>query len=703
MKRLMKSHALFATAIAVMMGPVLAQAQDRRPVTARDVWAMKRLAAPALSPDGQTVAFTVQEWSVEKNKDSVNVWLVPVAGGAPRRLTTAEAKDGAPVWSPDGSRIAFVSKRGDDEAAALYVIPVDGGEAEEVLEMPFGLVAPRWLPDGRHLVVATSVIPELAGTLAPSDRAAMKKEAKRRKDSKMTARATEDRTYKFFDHYLTDGLASRLIKVEVGTRNVTDLTPGFDRWFQVDGEVSCDVSPDGSWVALTINSTLPPYREFLNPDVYLVPTDGSGRLTNVTVDNPGGDSHPVWSPDGVSLYFLRTKTTYHNGESQRVWRHDRRTGQSTPLSEGLDYSFTQIRVSRDGSTLWMVAEEKGTVPVFRMNADGGGFRAVHAGGSASGLDVRGDSVAFLHTTLNRPDEVMVLDAGTGQARQITDFNAPLLAELDLGKSEAFWFEGAGGDQVHGWLVFPPGFDPSKRYPLVQVLHGGPHTMSRDAWNYRWNSHALAAPGFVLAHVNRHGSTGFGQAFAQSIVNAWGDAPTEDILKSTDILLQRIPNIDPNRVAAAGASYGGYLAAWLLGHTDRFACLVNHAGVNNSYGQFGSDVPHGFTRVMGGTPWENAEGFQRNNPMAYARNFKTPTLVTHGELDYRVPYGLGLELYGVLQSMGVPSRLVVFPNENHWILSPQNSIRWYWEVQDWLARHLGIDRTTQPTFRAAEGE
>jgi dipeptidyl aminopeptidase/acylaminoacyl peptidase len=198
------------------------------------------------------------------------------------------------------------------------------------------------------------------------------------------------------------------------------------------------------------------------------------------------------------------------------------------------------------------------------------------------------------------------------------------------------------------------------------MHGGPHTMSRDGWTYRWNSHAFAAPGYVVAHVNRHGSTGFGEKFAQSILNEWGDKPFEDIMKGTDYLLKKLPNLDPKRVAATGASYGGYMAAWVLGHTDRFACIINHAGVNNSYSQFATDVPHGFAKVMGGTPWENVEGMQRQNPMFYAKNFKTPTLVIHGELDYRVPYGNGLELYGILQAMGVPSRLVVYPNENHWI-------------------------------------
>jgi dipeptidyl aminopeptidase/acylaminoacyl peptidase len=278
-------------------------------------------------------------------------------------------------------------------------------------------------------------------------------------------------------------------------------------------------------------------------------------------------------------------------------------------------------------------------------------------------------------------------------------NDEAIARLDLGKVEPYWFKGAAGADIHGWLVFPPGYDPAKRYPLVQLMHGGPHTMNRDSWSYRWNTHVLASPGYVVTWVNRHGSTGFGESFSTSIVNQWGDMPFEDIMKSTDHLLERFPNLDKDRMCAAGASYGGYMATWVLGHTDRFRCIINHAGVNNSYSQFATDVPHGFAKVMGGTPWENVEGMQRNNPMFYASRFKTPMLVIHGELDYRVPYGNGLELYGVLQSMGVPSRLVVYPDENHWILKPQNAIYWHWEMQSWLARHIGGNPIDKPVFES----
>ncbi len=683
----MKTPRVVALFVTVMLA-VAAIAADKRPITPQDLWAIKRLGSPALSPDGKTVVFSQQEWSIEKNKPTSNLWAVDVASGAVRRLTTAAAGDGSPVWSPDGTRIAFTSKRGDDEAASLYVIPFGGGEAEKVLELPGSVSDPKWMPDGSGIVVATTVIPELAGKLGKDDLAAMKKELKRRKDSKMTAKVTENRQYRYFDHYLVDSAATRLVFVDLATKSIKDLTPNVDRLFNSSGDVHFDISPDGKTIALDFNSTPPPYRDFLNQDIYLVPTDGSGEMKNVTPENKGGDGSPKWSPDGRSVYFLRTETPYYSGEFQKLWRYDLASGKSLPITDALDYSIDEVEISHDGKILWLVAEDRGVVPIFKANADGSGFAAVHRAGTSSNLRVEGGTIVFLNDTTSRPGELFVLDAATGQARQLTHVNDAFMAQLDLGKVESYSFAGAGGVEIQGWLVFPPGYDAAKKYPLLQLMHGGPHTMCRDSWSYRWNTHVFAAPGYVVTWVNRHGSTGFGEEFSRSILNQWGEMPFEDIMRSTDFLLDRFKNLDPQRLAAAGASYGGYMAAWVLGHTDRFKAIIDHAGVNSSYAQYATDVPHGFPEVMGGKPWDNVEGLQKENPMFYAKNFKTPTLILHGEMDYRVPYGNGLELYGVLQAMGVPSRLVVFPDENHWVLKPQNAIYWHWEMQNWLSRYIG---------------
>jgi dipeptidyl aminopeptidase/acylaminoacyl peptidase len=684
----MKSPRVIAFFLTLALS-VTVLAADKRPITPQDLWAIKRLGSPALSADGKTAVFTVQEWSVDKNKSTASLWLIDVAGGAPRRLTTAQVSDGSPAWSPDGTRLAFISKRGEDENASLYVINLAGGEPEKILELPFGVSQPRWMPDGTGVIVSTSVVPEFAGSLAKADLAAMKKEIKRRKDSKMTAKVTEDRQYRYFDHWLTDNLASRLVLVNVTTKEFKDLTPKSKVLFQTSGDVNFDISPDGKLVALAVNVTPPPYSGFLNVDIHLIPTDGSGDTKDVTAENKGDDDGPVFAPDGKSLLFTRSKIPYGNGESTKLWRHDLATGKNTPVTESLDYAISGAEFSADGKTLWTTIEDKGVVPVFKLNADGTGLTAIYKEGSSTSLTTGGGSIVFLNDTTSRPNELFALDAATGAVRQLTHFNDELMAKLDLGQVESYWFDGAAGEKIHGWLVLPPGYDPKKTYPLVQLMHGGPNTMNRDSWSYRWNTHVFAAPGYIVTWVNRHGSTGFGEKFAQSIINQWGDMPLEDILKSTDYLLKRFPNIDPKRIAAAGGSYGGYMAAWVAGHTDRFAALINHAGVNDFITQYGADVtPYGFTQVLGGTPWNNPEGMQRNNPVTYAKNFKTPMLIIHGEMDYRVPYVNGTALYQILQSMGVPSRLVIFPNENHWVLTPQNAIYWHWEMQSWLSRYIG---------------
>ena len=674
---------------------------DKVPITSRDLWECKRLGNLSLSPDGRQVVFSVQEWSVEKNKNTTALWTVSLSKGDPRRLTAAEGSDSAPTWSPDGKRIAFVSKRGQDENSSLYIIPVDGGEAEKILELPFAISSPTWLPDGNHILVGTTVIPEVAKNWSSTNQSAMKKEVKRRKDSKVTAKVTEDRQFRYFDRYLTEKLASRLLKINRITGEITDLTPNYDRWFQPDGSFSFDVSPDGKQVVLVKNSTDTPYREFLNYDLFLIQTSGDGTKRNLTAGNLGHDTSPKFSSDGKSVYYKTTKTSIHNGESTRLARLDLGDGSTELLTLDLDYSVSEFGLSGDGKTIWFLAEEKGAQKLFKIKNNGKELKRVYESGTSSGLQVENGSVVFLNNNESRPDELYCVESESSRARALTKFNDSLTQRWNLGRSEEFWFEGAGGDKVHGYLVYPPDYDSGKRYPLVHVLHGGPHTMAGDAWSYRWNSHAIAAPGYVVARVNRHGSTGFGERFAQSIVNQWGEKPFEDIMRSTDYLLNKMPNLDTNRLAATGASYGGYLAAWILGHTDRFACIIDHAGVNNSYSQFGCDVPHGFSKVMGGTPWENVDGLQKNNPMFYARNFKTPTLVIHGELDYRVPYGNGLELYAVLQALGVDSRLVIYPNENHWILSPQNSIHWYYEFHDWLARYLKMPRLSEPRFEFSQ--
>lgn len=675
-------------------------ADDTKSVlTPQALWAIKRVDNPVVSPDQKQIAFTVQTWSVEKNRAQNQIWLMDAQGTNQRRLTTADASDSAPVWSPDGSHIAFTSRRSDDEAPALYVLRLDGGEAEKILELPYGVVNPQWLPDGKGLVLGTNAIPALKGAWRVEDLAAMKKEIKRRRENKMTAKVTEDRVYRFFDHWLTDELSSHLLKFDLETKTLKDLTPFSQSLFSSSGSFDFQIAPDGRTLALSLNTIPAPHQETDNNDVLLISLDGVHGVKNITTDNRGADSAPTFSADGKSLYYMRTNTPIYDGSSAKLWRYDVSNGKNIAVTEARDFSVAEFQVSKNNNQLWMAAEDHGETSIFSMKPDGGLFERVIRGGGIGKLKQTATHLFFLRSTFDRPNEIFSLDLMTKVVRQLTHFNDDLMAKFTLGKVEAYSFKGANDDLVQGWLIFPPDFDKNKTYPLLQLMHGGPHTMVGNAFNFRWNAHVMAAPGYVVSWVNRHGSTGFGEQFARSINHQWGEKPTQDVLRSTDYLLQKFPNIDSKRIAAAGASYGGYLAAWLAGHTDRFATIVDHAGVNDLVAQYGSDsTNYSFELTLGGNPWSNADVMQKNNPMNYAKNFKTPMLLTHGEIDYRVPYVNSTALYGVLQGMKIPSRLVIFPNENHWILSPQNAIYWNWEVQSWLQRYIGGTPTlTQPKF------
>ena len=650
-------------------------------MTVEDLWAMERVGAPALSPDGRLAVVAVTRYSMADDKGNADLWLVSVAGQeAPRRLTWNEGADGSPAFSPDGKRIAFTSKRGD-KPAQIYVLSLEGGEAQAVTDLPMAAQSPRWLKDGR-IVFAADTWPDLNDDLA-----ALKARLEERAKDKTNAFVSDNRLVRYWDRWLTDGSVPHLFVLDPATGKVRDLLPGSTRFMGLMDGADFDVSPEGTEVAFTANGTEAPYRT-MQDDVFVVPVDG-GPARCLTGGSPGDDGSARYSPDGRYLIHGRTLRPENDADQTHLVRLDRKTGESVPLAASWDRSPSAWRFSPDGATLYVHAEDRGRTNLFSLpvGKPEAAPRLLATGGVTSDVRAAADgTLVFLLQSLTRPTELVALDPGKAEPRPLTSFNAKRAEALSRLRVEDLTYVGAGGDPVQMWVVHPPGPVAGPK-PTVFVLHGGPHGASLDSFHYRWSAALFASQGYLTVLPNFHGSTGFGQAFAESILGAHGDKPYADVMAALDLLVAR-GDVDGKRVAVAGGSYGGYLAAWILGQTDRFAAVVDHAGVYDLMAQFASDATYGRSLNYGASPWEDPARIDRWSPSRFAASFKTPTLILHGERDYRVPYTQGLNLYGILTAKGVPARLVVFPNENHWILKPQAARLWWHEVFAWIGRYTG---------------
>lgn len=658
----------------------LADQTAPRPMTAADLWAMKRISAPTLSPDGRWVVYTQTTFDSETNKSDSDLWLVPSDGSAPpRRLTWHKGADSNPVWRPDSSAILFRSKR-DDNPSQFHLLPLNGGEAQPLTELPVSPNHAQWFPDGRRILFVAKTWPDLK-----DDFEAVKKRVKEHKDDKTQAKTSEARLFRYWDHYLTDGSRAHLFILDTETGTVQGLTTDHDLnlpFFGVGG--TFDLSPDGNTVALTAMLGGPTFTD-LNADIFTI--DVAGRqLTALTADNPAFDTSPRFTPDGGALLYHRREQVNIAPERAKLVHYDLDTGKTKAILRDFEEDAGNIHFSQDGKTVFFSAGLNGHTQLFAVPLKGGKPKAIHSDHTNLGLHVAADTLVFTQESILFPARLMVKKDRDSPATLLADPNAALLAQLDLGRFESWIFKGADNHEVQMFVAFPPGFDSSKKWPLVHMIHGGPHGAFMDRFHFRWNQALFAAPGYVVAAVNFHGSTGFGQAFTSSILGNHADKPFEDIMKATDVLIGK-GYIDENRMAATGGSYGGYMVSWILGHTDRFQCLINHAGVYDLMGQFASDYTWGRANNYGAAPFTDPTRIDTYSPSRYAANFKTPTLILHGEKDYRVPYTQGVNLHGVLTAKGVPSRLVIFPDENHWILKPQAGLLWWAEVHGWLARYL----------------
>ncbi|HLG53653.1 MAG TPA: S9 family peptidase [Steroidobacteraceae bacterium] len=647
------------------------------PLNAETMWKFQRIGEPALSPDGRQVIYPVTVFDDEKDKGEADLYLVPTAGGPSRRLTSMPGNESEPAWSPDGRWIAFVAKRGDDKESQLYVMPTDGGEAARVGDVPTGVSAPKWFPDSQRIAFISRVWPDLPDWKKAGER------LEERGKSKMSAKTWNRPPVSWWDHYLDDRQSHVFsIPLTGGTPTAITLGTGIELSREETNKRSYDISPDGMEVAF--EADIDPTGVDQNLDVLVVPATG-GKARNLTLDNVADDGTPTYSPDGHWLLYTRQTIKGFYGDSRQAWLVHRKTDARRRLAADWDRSIGGIVWAPDSKSLYAAIDDAATDRVYRIDIASGRQAAVTTSSSFSGLAIAGKPATLvgIRQSLSEPPTLVRVTPRDGTVTKLSDINDALLAATTFGKVENITYPGAGGADIQMWVVYPPGFDPAKKYPLYLLLHGGPHNGVTDAWTFRWNAQVFAAWGYVVAWHNFHGSSGFGQAFTDSINPDRITKPYQDTIKAAEWFMSQ-PWIDSERMVAGGGSYGGFLAATLLGRPHPFKALIAHAAVYNEFAQYGADYGAGKRRFF--EFWERPEEFARYSPHTSAGNFATPTLVLHGQLDRRVPLNNGIELFQTLQNRGVDSRLVYFPDENHWVLKRQNSLHWYGEVRDWLARY-----------------
>jgi len=683
--------AVLSVIALVIAGPVLVQAQAPSGLrfTVEEMLKLRRVSDPQLSPDGRFVVYVVTDVSLEKNRRVGHLWVVPAAGGEPVALVHEDKADTSPRWSPDGKRLAFLSTR--DDGSQVWVVDMAqgraGGKPRQVTTVATEVSSFTWSPDGRWLAFASDVYP------ACSSAACNKQALKDFEDRKSKARVFDQLLYR---HWVSwkDGRFSHLFLVPSdGSSEPRDLTPGAADVppFSLGGPDDYTFSPDSKEIAFA-RKTDAVEAISTNSDLFLLDVTNPAAEARKITANPAADGGPAYSPDGRYIAYRAQQRPGFEADRWQLMLYDRKSGEHKSVTASWDRSADSYIWAPDSKAVFVTAENEGRSDIFRLIMPGGEPQPILLAGTNGDLRISGDgrSLVFSQASLSAPVELFVgpLDGAEGQVlkgvRRLTRTN-PSLAAFKLRPAENVWFEGAGGTKIQAWVVKPPDFVEGRKYPLLYLVHGGPQNSWHDGWTFRWNAQVFASAGYVVFMPNPRGSTGFGQRFTDDISGDWAGKVYEDLMKGLDFA-EALPYVEKGRTGAAGASYGGYMMNWLLGHTTRFKAIVTHASVYNLTSMYGVTEELWFPEWdLKGTPWSNPELYAKLSPHTYAKDFKTPTLVTHGELDFRVPIGEGFQLFTALQRQGVPSKMVYFPDEGHWINKPANSALWYKEFIAWMDR------------------
>jgi len=721
---------LCVVVIASLTVPVLAQ--GKHPFTFEDMMALKRVAEPVPSPDGKWVLFSAVDVNLEANTKTPHVWAVPTAGGEAHKVIPDQQSD-RPRWAPDGKRFLFLSTK--DGGSQIWIADFDGAKgtvtgAHKLTSIATEVDGPIWSPDGKNILFISNVYPDCP------DEACNAKRLEEAEKSKVKALVFTRLLYRHWNAF-KEGKRNHLLIIPAEGGASRDLTPGDHDVppFSLGGQDDYAFSPDGQEICYASNHDEVEATS-TNNDLFTVSVNG-GEAKKIT-DNPASDSSPLYSPDGKYIAYRAQTRPGYESDRFRLMLYNRRTGHIRNLTESFDRWVNTYTWDPDSSKIYFVADDKGESPIYSIALD----TAVIGGDAGNDTTMRltkntvkpivqgfndnlavthdGKNLLFTRMSVRFPNEIFrvtlsqpaasgasgatvfesqeVCTDATGKIKpegckaapveksevQLTDLNHAVLSRVAMAPPETFWFTGANNEKVEGFLVKPPNFDANKKYPLKFVVHGGPEVPIGDEWSYRWNAELFAASGYVVILINFHGSPGYGQKFIDAINGDWGGAPFVDLMKGLDDAERTFPFIDKDRECAIGASFGGYMVDWILGHSNRFKCLVSHDGQYNTESTWGSTEELWFQDwEFKGTLYNNRELYRKWSPHLSALNFKTPTLVVHSQLDYRLDVSEGFQLFTTLQRLKVPSKMLYFPDEGHWVLKPQNSRLWYKTVNEWV--------------------
>ena len=695
---------------------LLGFAQNKRPFTFEDMMQLKRIGEPVVSPDGKWIGFAAVDVNLDANTRTPHLWIVAVGGGEARRLTPATSSGEDRIrFAPDGKCILFESSR--DAGSQIWVQDFDSstgsltGEPRKVTSISTEASGGLWSPDGKSILFVSSVY------LDCNDDACNKQRDEERAKSKVRASVFTQLMFRHWNRYF-DGKYSHLFIIPADGGVARDLTPGPHDVppFSLGGQDQYALSPDGKEVAYASNHDPDPELS-TNNDVFIVPAAG-GEAKRITT-NPGSDGTPQYSSDGKYIAYRSQLRGGYESDRFRLMLYERATGKITDLTPTFDRWVDSMAWSPDSKTIYFTAENEGEAPIYARNitVPDAWPQELVAGFNDSPMPTPdGKTLVFDRMSISAPNEICSANVRLPPppacpvqqgfdpkahhysfpecfvypSHPLTNVNDSVLSQVDMQPMESFWFNGAADEKVEGFLLRPPNFDAKKKYPVKFLIHGGPQGAWGDDWSYRWNPELFAANGYVVIMINFHGSTGYGQKFIDAINGNWGGAPYQDLMLGLDYAEKNYPFIDKDRECALGASYGGYAINWIEGHTTRFKCLVSHDGMFNTESAFGTTEELWFNEwEFKGTPWTNREMYRKWSPHLFATTFKTPVLVVHGQLDYRLDVSEGFQLFTTAQRLKIPSKMLYFPDEGHWVLKPQNSRLWYQTVNGW------VDEWTKP--------